>query len=213
MGRASCAAVHGVVEDAVHFLVHCPCLARHRAHFRRRLGLAMTQVGAPGRAYLNHYDSAASDYVLALLTGRLLVIPCPAGMNPEMHTMRCAKAAFLFDKVCKNFFVRCWRARQNLIGKISVRNGALEHEKPAIRVLLAPEPKPFVFHSHLSWQWKDWIPSDPLCSAREQDPPKAFVVLCGRQVGFFYTWFDAKASVSGFPNTKFKGFDTESRAT
>ena len=203
----------GVVEDAMHFLVHCPCLARHRAHFRKRLGLAMTQAGAPGRAYLNCYDSAASDDVLALLAGRLLVIPCPAGLSSEVHVMRCAKAAFLFDKVCKNYFVRCWRARQNLIGKISVRNGALVHEKHATRVLLAPEPKPFVFRAHLSWQWKDWIPRDPLCTAREQGPPKAFfVVLRGRQVGVFYTWFDAKASVSGFPNAKFKGFDSEARA-
>ena len=50
-------------------------------------------------------------------------------------------------------------------------------------------------------------------TGRRQGLPKGFfVVLRGRTRGVFYRWCDAFASVAGFPDAKFKGFDSKEGA-
>ena len=119
----------------------------------------------------------------------------------------------MFDKASKNFILRCWRARQNVIGEVSVRNGVILHERPAVRVLRAPSAKRYIFDAHNRWEWRGWVRRDPSFAVRRQGAAKAFfVVLCGRKVGVFYRWCDALASVAGFPGAKFRGFDSEAHA-
>ena len=148
-----------------------------------------------------------------MLAGCRVDVPCPDGVAVDLHDEQCAKAAFLFDKLSKNFLLRCWRARQNIIGKITVSQGQITHERPALFALRDPVAKPFVFHAQSRWEWTSWIPRDLTSLAHRQGPPKGFfVVLRGRTRGVFYRWCDTFASVAGFLDAKFKGFDSKAAA-
>ena len=203
----------GATEDAEHFLLLCPSLSCHRDQFRRSLTVALPCLGVATRAVLDLFVAAAPAQALSMLAGRSFVVPCPAGADVDLHAEQCAKAAFLFDKLSKNFLLRCWRARQNIIGKITVSQGQIVHERPALFALRDPVARPFVFHARSRWEWTSWIPRDPTFVARRQGLPKGFfVVLRGRTRGVFYRWCDAFASVAGFPDAKFKGFDSKADA-
>ena len=96
------------------------------------------------------------------------------------------------------------------MGKDHGSQGQIIHERPALFALRDPVAKPFVFHARSRWEWTSWIPRDPTFLARRQGPPKGFfVVLRGRTRGVFYRWCDTFASVAGFPDAKFKGFDSK----
>ena len=69
----------GVIEDAEHFLLHCPALARHRTQFRVRLESSLPWVGVAGRALLDYFGSAAPRDALALLAGRAATGEVPWG--------------------------------------------------------------------------------------------------------------------------------------
>lgn len=58
-------------------------------------------------------------------------------------------------------------------------------------------------------QWISWVPKPSASpSVRPGRRKNFFVVWCGRSVGVFYRWCDAHASVAGYDNAKFKGFDS-----
>ena len=76
-----------------------------------------------------------------------------------------------------------------MIGKITVRDGTILHDRLPVRVLRDPVAKHFVFDAHSRWEWHGWIIRDPSCATRNQVAPKSFfVVLRGRETGIFYRW-------------------------
>ena len=151
---------NGVIEDPEHFVAGCPSLLQHRVQFRRLLEQGLVQLGAAGRAALDQYDTASPSQALAMLAGRDLRIPCPPSTDSDAHVLQCAKVAFLFDKISKNFLLRCWRARQNVFGKITVVQGQVVHERPTFLLLQDLPSTPFVFDADSRWQWSRWVPRD-----------------------------------------------------
>ena len=132
----------------------------------------------------------------------------PDGADLDAHERDCAKAAFLADKLCKNYLVRCWTARENLIGKISVANGCLVRERPPRRILSTPSPKLFAFDDRSRWELLAWRPRDTgqVRQVRAGKRKAFFVVLEGRATGIFYRWCDVRAAVAGMPEARYKGY-------
>ena len=204
----------GAIEDAEHFLLQCPALLRHRLAFREVLQASLPYAGSAGRAYLDEFLLALDNdpaRALALLAGAEFLLTCPVAELELVaeHAELVGKAAWLFDKICKNFLSRCWKARENLVGKITVTEGRLSHFPLEPRTLHDPSPPIVHFPASCRQDWMAWAPSCSLVNSRRASKRKNFyVVWQGRTCGIFYCWCDTFASVAAFPGAQFKGFET-----
>ena len=151
----------------------------------------MPQAGTAGRQWLDEFDAAEPGDALAMLAGMSLAFECPDGIDLADHEHSCAKAAFLADKLTKNYLVRCWVARENLIGKVRVANGLLVHERAPRRILRNPVLRTFDFEARARWEVQAWRVRDPVKPSCRRGKAKPFyVVLEGRSTGLFYRWED-----------------------
>ena len=194
----------GSIEDAEHFLLHCRGLVEHRLRFRAMLGSVLVQAGVAGQALLDHYDALTNSKpmaALALLAGEPVNVACPADVDAKEHAEQCGKAAWLFDKVSKNFLVQCWKAREAGVGQIRVESGVLCRTPPVpvpprFSVSTIRPARPLGGDSRQPWL--SWVPKPSASpSVRPGRRKNFFVVWCGRSVGVFYRWCDAHASVAG----------------
>ena len=55
-------------------------------------------------------------------------------MAEDRYTANCARASWVLDKLSKNYLVRCWRAREEVVDRLSVRSGRLHYEQVQIRL-------------------------------------------------------------------------------
>ena len=177
-------------------------------------------VHTPGAAIRDSFAAhlvGDRDAALAMLAGCIPRASCPAGVDVTVHDEQCGKAAWLFDKVTKNFLVRCWKDRRTAIGVLKVSHGLLtrtlapqraptmaqDMQPVNVRALFSPERRP-------EWQrWSPFAARDPNVSmARRGTPHGFYVVWRGRSCGVKYRWCDAFASVAGFSGAKCKGFNS-----
>ena len=100
------------------------------------------------------------------------------------------------------------------MGKISVADGRLNHTPSELRPLHMPSLPIVKFTSEFRQDLMAWAPSpSPVARPRQSSRRKNFfVVWRGRICGVFYRWCDTLASVAGFPDPAFKGFDTRQEA-
>ena len=54
-------------------------------------------------------------------------------MEPLVYRLECAKAMWLFDKVSKNYLVRCWKSREARQGHVTINNGSLVRVEPVLQ--------------------------------------------------------------------------------
>ena len=205
------------VETAQHFLLECKAMGAHRLHLRVALD-QLRYAGVAGRALLDQFDAKArSDpgAALLMLSGEVAHPSRPANVEPPEHAVQCGKAAWLFDRISKDYLVRCWKARRMVVGDLKVSHGTLTRSVIPLRSLPPPVICKPRFRPECRRQWLQWSPlADNVASANRRGTPHGFfVVWCGRQRGVFTRWCDAKASVAGHPDAKFRGFDDHSLAT
>ena len=124
-----------------------------------------------------------------------------------------AKAWWLFDKISKNFIVRCWKAREAVAGRIRIVAGHLEREDVARqRPFRRPLAREFRCDAARAHEWLALLPGRD-APARERRPPCNFyVVWSGAVCGIFHKYGDVRAAVSGFPGAKFRGCASLSEA-
>ena len=117
----------GDIEDVKHLLITCPALADCRADFLHLLKHALPQAGVAGAhlrdLFLQHFLLHRSEALCLLLGSQPEFPACPVAMDQELYDEQCGKAAWLLDKVSKNYIVRCWRVRQSMIGTITIGEG------------------------------------------------------------------------------------------
>jgi hypothetical protein len=217
--EGACLLCHsGEVEDALHFVLHCPVLARVRSDFRRALEGALVQAGVAGQLLLAKFCCASPEAALRQIAGLQQYMPPDVGSSPEqqrLHVEQFAKACWLFDKVAKNFLVACWRARAASIGSMKVVDKQLVHTPATASApcsTKAFEP-PGVLDEAVtaSRPWKAWLSMTqpaPRVKKRVSNINNFFVVWVGRSTGIFYRWCDVWASVAGYRGAKFKGFES-----
>ena len=205
--------MNGDVEDALHFLTECRALRQCRTDLRRVLGHALPRVGVAGRFLLDAFDAKALDDKLGLLrmvAGVIEHAPQPDGAEEQAHLEQCGKAAWLFDKVTKNYLVRCWAARRQCVGDLKVVRGELQHTHVPHRASSALTLRVVKFPREQRRAWLAWGADGDRNRAPKRRKGSAhgfFVVWCGRVPGVKYKWSDTLASVAGFPGAKFRGFD------
>ena len=211
----------GSVEDSAHFLLSCPSLRLQRVDFHTILAESLSSVGVAGVALLRHYRECLRTRpldALALLAGHMWYSPCPANVEVDVHEEMSAKALWLFDKVSKNYLLRCWRARQNIVGTITVQRGRVEHGCGVRSGSPLAPPAALsrgVFDPRLRHCWMAWVEKHevPVAHTRSGKPKGFYAVTKGRVPGIYYTWSDAFATVAGFPGARVKGFDSLHEAT
>jgi hypothetical protein len=97
----------GDIEDVHHLFISCPALDDCRADFLRLLKHALAQAGVGGAhlrdLFLQHF-LLRRPKALCLLLGAQPEFPaCPVAMDQELYDEQCGKAAWLLDKVSKNY--------------------------------------------------------------------------------------------------------------
>ena len=131
-------------------------------------------------------------------------------------------ALWSLDSASKNFFSVAWRYRSSIVGELKVvRSGIVRvppdrstshHQSCGVPPISPPD--------HLKRFWSRWLPHvvfsppalPPGPSKQRGGRRNFFVVWRGRKCGIFYKWNDCKASIVGFPDPGFKGFDTLTEA-
>ena len=164
-----------------------------------------------GRFLLDEFDAKAMrDRVglLRMLAGDITHAPSPDGAEEQAHAEQCGKAAWLFDKITKNYLVSCWQTRRQYVGDIKVMRGELQRVRLPHQMRPAPTLRPVKFPREQRRAWMAWAPDRVKVSARRRGTAHGFfVVWRGRVPGVKYKWSDALASVAGFSGAKFRGFD------
>ena len=129
--------------------------------------------------------------------------------------MASGKALWIFSSTVKNFISKCWKVRERTVGYIGVSANGLVFDPPGPRrYFLISEPSSFRLDVSDRHAWAGWIPSasDSPVARRGHKAFNFFVVWRGRSRGVFYRWCDVRASVAGFFDARFKGFDSKSEA-
>ena len=120
--------------DIPNLFISCPDLADCRADFLHLLKHALPQAGVGGAhlrdLFLQHFLLHRSEALCLLLGSQPEFPACPVAMDQELYDEQCGKAAWLLDKVSKNYIVRCWRVRQSMIGTITIGEGKLVQSPP-----------------------------------------------------------------------------------
>ena len=214
-----------IIEDALHLFVECEQMTQCRNDLLLILDRALRQCGEHGaELFAVFYDAMCSDSVraLQLLSGAVVELSRPRSSTMQCHEEQCAKAAWLFDKISKNYLVRCWREREARIGKLTVQKGVLVHERPAPGApntgslpLKVPVSPPAL--DRLRWQ--PWLrlqqPSKLRVKSGANKRAPFFVVWKTRSRtqsrSVFYRWTDAFRASAGAQGVV-KGYESLSAA-
>ena len=225
-----CPRCRGGVEDAKHFLLECPFTLAHRTRLNATLDVSLRAVGVAGASLRDLFAAHLRndhDAALRMLAGLVPHALCPLGMNQAAHDEQCGKAAWVFDKVTKNFLVRCWKDRRSVVGILKASHGVLTRTPVPVKAGQVNQAGQAAQDktSQASWtgsggdlfpaerrrEWQRWSPCatpDPHVRAVLRGEPHGFyVVWRGRRRGVFYRWCDVFASVAGFSGARCKGFD------
>ena len=195
------------------------------ARLNATLDVSLRAVGVAGAGLrdlfaahlMNDHDAA-----LRMLAGLVPHALCPLGMNQAAHDEQCGKAAWVFDKVTKNFLVRCWKDRRSVVGILKASHGVLTRTPVPVKAGQVNQAGQAAQDktSQASWtgsggdlfpaerrrEWQRWSPCatpDPHVRAVLRGEPHGFyVVWRGRRRGVFYRWCDVFASVAGFSGAR-----------
>ena len=141
--------------------------------------------------FLQHFLLHRSEALCLLLGSQPEFPACPVAMDQELYDEQCGKAAWLLDKVSKNYIVRCWRVRQSMIGTITIGEGKLVQSPPCSlptwtgKVSLGSAGVDPLYRS----DWLQWRPRKPVSVSLTRPRKQAsnfYTVRRGRTVGVFY---------------------------
>ena len=205
-------------EDARHFLLECAALTSARNDLCRACDSILPQAGFAGRTLARVMREAVSSdpgVALLLIAGMNLCPPRPPGTESGWHVEECAKAAWLLDKIAKNYLVRCWRMREAILGRVRVVHRQIVWDP---QVLSVDALKPFTPRSSFGPEWRAcWLEWAPRVRTKARNSARArsnfFVVWQGSPVvaKVFYRWCDARNAARG-PESCVRGFDTMAEA-
>jgi len=198
--------------------MECAALTSVRSDLLRVCDSVLPQAGFAGRTLARVMREAVAsdpDVALLLIAGINLCPPRPPGTELGWHVEECAKAAWLMDKISKNFLVRCWRVREAILGRVRVVKRQVVWVP---QVIGGSAPKPFtprpIFGSEWRACWLEWAPRERT-QARNATRGRSnfFVVWQGSPVvaKVFYRWCDARKAARG-PEVRVRGFDTMAEA-
>ena len=98
-------------EDPQHLLTGCAVMEPHLAQLVETLLDTMSQAAGPGVYLANEFRRAFVDgerrRMLLMLAGAEIDFPLDPGADVDAHAEWCGKALWLFDRVAKNYLVRC----------------------------------------------------------------------------------------------------------
>jgi hypothetical protein len=135
-----CLLCDGGIEDDLHLLTSCNGLLVHREQFARVLDTTLSQAGPPGVELASALRRALvcdEQRALELMAGAPFDYSVCYDGDYARYADMCGKADWLLDKVVKNYLVRCWKARANVVGTLCVEGGVLSRE-PAVHSTLQP---------------------------------------------------------------------------
>ena len=171
---------------------------------------------------VDHQPEQKNDPIVTLqmLAGANIDFPDkPLNMPEEQYTANCARASWLLDKLTKNYLLRCWKARAQIVGKMRLEGGRLISEVGERLQLLDSRPStvPYTFRAADVRRRKRWqrymYPTSFHCSSSDRKGPWNFyVVTRGRRLGVFYRWLDVKRAMAGLPGALCRGYSTLSEA-
>ena len=117
----------GEIEDACHLYVTCPAVSEHMQQFIAILRNVMPQAGTPGKFVADLVSTSHPEQTLRLLAGTDVEFPAGprTGVDAQQYVRECVRASWLLDKLSKNYLVRCWKAREGIIGALQVKGGQL----------------------------------------------------------------------------------------
>ena len=218
--RGRCMLCGQAREDVGHFLLDCPVLRPCRAKFEDGLRHALVAQGPPGIALLSRFSSCRDSRLGLLLGSGPRVLQESTGL--EACREQGARACWQLDKMAKNYLVACWRARQSIMGVVSVTKGVLKRDPPpaGTKEVLSRQSAgwkgctPAVTAEHRKF-WEQWLPKDETGWSRSgrRGPANFYVVHKGRRTGIFYKWSDCMRSVAGCHMARFQGFMSLENAT
>ena len=105
------------------------------------------------------------------------------GTPEEEYRANCARASWLFDKLTKNYLLRCWKAREQVVGRMTLKGGQLHSDFEQFRVLSSRPSSsgPYVFQVADEWKWKRWqrylFPTSLYRSTSDRKGPWNFIFL------------------------------------
>ena len=122
----------------------------------------------------------------------------------------------------KNFIRIAWRRRTAKIGSLCLQPSnsgrlALVHTPPVSDVIaepyisLPPSEPLRITDPSLKEFWSPWLNSCRTSHMKQHSPSRRknfFLVWRGRKTGIFYKWSHCYASIRGYKDAKFKGFDS-----
>ena len=112
-------------------------------------------------------------------------------------TLICVARSWLFDKIVKNYIVRCWKAREGVVGVLTVKGGVLAREFAPGLELRPPTLKVAVD-----------VPNGALGFLRACIPPvEGYSRGDGLASIIDGVIFDVRAAVCGYPDARFSRYD------
>jgi hypothetical protein len=152
---------------------------------------------------------------LLLIAGINIWPPRPVDIAVDQFMEEAAMAAWLFDKITKNFLVRCWKMRQAVLGRVKVVRKQVFWIPPNQKCELL---KPFVPQSGFGPEWRpwwmEWVPRERRGGNKDVHPRRNFFVVWSVDpvvAHVFYRWCDARDAARG-PGFRVRGFDSLAEA-
>jgi hypothetical protein len=180
-------------ESVQHFLQTCPALTSVRATLSTSLETTLQTLGKPGLRALCEYRLGGAPQ-LRLMLGDSMYLDSTDSEDEK------ARTAFTVDRICKAFFVRCWKARTIRIGQPRlvydskrVRWSIVDNSTHPIIAIHQPIPLTSMMKVPKD-EWRLWMerPSRFDWTKHQRTPRKKFfAVYSGSRSGVFYTWREA----------------------